>query len=51
MVEGDVFPAVVTKYCDFFAIPLCSIYNDIAASGVWPSVWKTEHVTVIPKNS
>ena len=49
MVAGDVFPAVLTKYCDFFAIPLSQIYVEIRDSGVWPSSWKTEFVTVIPK--
>ena len=51
MVKGDVFPAVITKYCDFFAIPLSDIYNEIASTGTWPTSWKTEYVTVIPKNS
>ena len=50
MVLGDVFPEVITKYCDFFAIPLTDIYNEIVASGRWPTSWKTEYVTVIPKN-
>ena len=51
MVRGDVFPKLVTKYSDFFAIPLCSIYNKITTSKVWPTAWKIEHVTVIPKTS
>ena len=51
MVTGDVFLAVLTKFCDFFAIPLTNIYNEIAASGTWPLSWKTEFVTVIPKNN
>ena len=49
-VKGDVFPDLVTKYCDFFAIPLTLIYNEIASSKVWPVAWKTEYVTVMPKN-
>ena len=51
MVQGDVFPQLVTKYSDFFAMPLTDIYNEIASSGVWPEAWKTEYVTVIPKVS
>ena len=51
MVKGDVFPAAITKYCDFFAIPLANIYSEIAVSGIWPATWKTEYVTVIPKTS
>ena len=51
MVKGDVFPDLVTKYADFFAIPLCSIYNKITTSKKWPLAWKVEHVTVIPKTT
>ena len=51
MVTGDVFPVLMTKFCDFFAMPLTDIYNEILSSGVWPSNWKTEYVTVIPKKS
>ena len=51
MVAGDVFPAVITKFCDFFAIPLADIYSEITLSGIWPASWKTEYVTIIPKNS
>ena len=29
MVMGDVFPSLMTKFSDFFAIPLASIYNTI----------------------
>ena len=39
------------KFCDFFAIPLTDIFNEIASSGVWPLLWKTEYVTIIPKKS
>ena len=51
MVRGDVFPELVTRFADFFAVPLCSIYNKITTSKVWPTAWKMEHVTVIPKTS
>ena len=51
MVRGDVFPDLVTKYADLFAIPLCSIYNKITTSKTWPRAWKVEHVTVIPKTT
>ena len=30
MVLGDVFPDVLTKYADFFAIPLTDIFNEIS---------------------
>ena len=51
MVEGDVFPTLVTRYADFFAIPLTSIFNYITATGIWSLAWKKEHVTVIPKTT
>ena len=51
MVEGDVFPELLTKFCDFFAMPLTDIYNEIASSLQWPASWKAEYVTIIPKNS
>ena len=49
VVRGDIFPEIVTKYADFLAIPLTSIYNSISTSYKWPTVWKEESVTVIPK--
>ena len=49
VVKGDIFPNLVTKYADFLAVPLTSIYNEISATKIWPDVWKEERVTVIPK--
>ena len=49
MVRIDIFPSLVTEYADLLAIPLCSIFNSILESGVWPRVWKQEFVTPIPK--
>ena len=49
MVRGDLFPKLVSKYADFLAIPLTSIYNEISSTAVWPKIWKEEDVTVIPK--
>jgi hypothetical protein len=45
----DLFPDLMTKYADFIAVPLTSIFNEILSSNVWPVVWKREYVTVIPK--
>ena len=49
MVPGDIFPSLVTELSDFLAIPLTDIYNEITRSRIWPSCWKKEFVTVIPK--
>ena len=51
MVAGDVFPALFDKFSDLFAIPLCSIYNCITFTKVWPLEWKQEFVTSIPKKT
>ena len=51
MVKGDIFPDLMTHYCDQLALPLADVYNKITVSYVWPSVWKHESVTVIPKIS
>ena len=51
MVPRDVFPQLVTQFSDFFAIPLVDIYNAITRTGVWPTQWKKEFVTVIPKGT
>ena len=39
MVKGDIFPALMTRYCDFLAIPLTSIYNAITTTKIWPLCW------------
>ena len=49
MVKGDIFPKLMTIFCDLLAIPLSDIYNQISRSFVWPKIWKEEYVTVIPK--
>ena len=51
MVEGDLFPKVVDKYADILAIPLTKIINLVLHSYHWPSQWKIETVTVIPKGN
>ena len=51
MVPGDIFPQLMTKFSDFFAIPLTMIYNDISRTAIWPTRWKEEFVTAIPKKS
>ena len=51
MIPGDIFPQLVNGCSDFLAIPLTAIYNDILATYVWPTCWKREFVTVIPKKS
>ena len=49
MVKGDIFSALMEQFCTLLAIPLTSIYNEIANTHIWPAIWKKEYVTVIPK--
>ena len=49
MVVCDLFPNLVTKYSDLFALPLTVICNTCFSNNVWPELWKDETVVVIPK--
>ena len=51
MVVGDIFPALVNRAAIPLAMPLTHIYNCISLSQNWPSSWKTEFVTPIPKGT
>ena len=50
-VSGDIDPELVGKYHDYLAIPLAYIFNLTLNTRSWPGLWKSETVTVIPKNS
>ena len=49
-VKGDPLPHLVRGCPEGFAAPLANIYNKINHSSTWPKAWKTEYLTVIPKN-
>ena len=51
MVPGDIFPALVNRVAPWISSPLADIYNCITNTHVWPSNWKVEFVTPIPKKS
>ena len=51
MVEGDPLPNLIRKFPESFAGPVMTVFNKINGSGVWPKKWKTEHLTIIPKNA
>lgn len=51
MVTGDLFPLIVTEFCDLLAIPLTKIFNLVLHSNDWPAQGKVEAVTTIPKKS
>ena len=49
-VDGDPLAHMVRQYPEAFAEPVSGIFNKINREGLWPKSWKTEHITVIPKN-
>ena len=51
MVKHDIFPALVTPAAPFLSGPLTHIYNTMFATQTWPTRWKEEFVTPIPKKS
>ena len=48
-VKGDIFPCLINRCAPLLATPLTHIYNAISISHEWPSLWKVEYVTPIPK--
>ena len=51
MVEGDIFPRLVDRVAPWISAPLTDLYNCITSTQDWPSLWKVEYVTAIPKKS
>ena len=49
-VDGDPLAHLVRCYPEAFSTPVVEIYNEINNTGYWPISWKTEHLTIIPKN-
>ena len=48
-VRGDIFPSLINRASAMLATPLTEIYNLITRTGEWPTLWKIEYVTPIPK--
>lgn len=51
MVKYDIFPALVAQAAPFLAGPLTEIYNTMIRTKSWPTKWKEEFVTPIPKKA
>ena len=49
MVKGDLFSKLINPNAAVLAIPLADVYNTMIRTNEWPSSWKTEFVTAIPK--
>ena len=47
MVDGDVFPFLYNMFD--FSTAVTPVYNMVLSTGIWPSKWKVETITVIPK--
>ena len=50
MIASDPLPNLIKKFPKQFATPIADIFNAVNITGRWPSDWKTEHLTIIPKN-
>ena len=48
-VTGDIPWRIISEFSVELALPLCNIYNTSTLAGVWPSSWKYEYVTTVPK--
>ena len=49
IVDGDIFPTLVTKHHNKLAVPLADIYNELSSTGNRPTSCKAKFVTPIPK--
>ena len=48
-VPGDPLPFLVRSMPELFAAPVSTIFNKACDKGSWPTRWKTEYITIIPK--
>ena len=48
-VFGDIPWKVITKFSVELSFPLSNVYNSSTLAGTWPSIWKHEFVTPVPK--
>lgn len=48
-VSIDLPPAVLNRCCDSLAVAVAPVINLTRSSGWWPTLWKAEEVTIIPK--
>ena len=48
-VPGDPLAFLIRGMPGLFAPPITAIFNKASEEGIWPSSWKIEHITIIPK--
>ena len=49
-VPGGPLPRLLRDFPESFAEPVAVMFNDINGKVQWPRKWKTEYLTIIPKN-
>ena len=47
--KGDIPPKLIKYFSEEFSTPLMEIINSSIKKGIWPKMWKKEHVTPVPK--
>ena len=50
-VKGDIAPELITEFHAQLAVPLTYLFNLVLTTLQWPDLWKSETVTIIPKNN
>ena len=50
-VKGDIFPCLVNRAAGPLSFPLTNIFNAVSRGDNWPTSWKVESVTPIPKRT
>ena len=48
-VEGDLPIKIIAEHSQEISAPLCHIINSMFMEGVYPTIWKVEHITPVPK--
>ena len=48
-VMGDIPWRIILEYSAELSNPLANIYNSATLDGVWPTLWKHEFITPVPK--
>ena len=51
VVPGDIPPILYSRFPELLSVPARIVFNKITSTVDWPAQWKTEYVTVIPKNT
>ena len=49
VVPGDLPPCLLSRHASLLAVPVTRIFNIMTTHQTWPTEWKKEYVTVIPK--